>query len=321
MFFYLFLFSLSCLLLIWAGGLLTKSLSKISVFLGLKEFTVAFLLMSLATASPELFIGVGSALRGISELSLGNILGQNLIHFTVAIFICVLIKGGFSVKSKTTRITALFAGFMALFPLILILDGALSRIDGFILVFLFIFYTFWMIKKGRRFDNEYEDNLNETTNGSLFSKLYLFFKNFGFFVVGVGFLILAAQGMVKSAVFFANNLNLPLVAIGVLIVSLGTALPEVYFSAYSARKGKGELMTGNLLGASIVSTSLVLGIVSLISPITDIEFFSYFLSRLALFVAVILFIFFMFTDRTITKKESFALLMVYLIFVVLEIFH
>lgn len=316
--FYTFVFVVSCLLLIMSGKWLVRSLSKMSEFLGMKKFTVAFLLMSLATATPELFIGISSALRGIPELSLGNILGQNIIHFTIAVFICVLIRGSFSVKSKTTRITAFFSGFMAVFPLLLILDGSLSRVDGFILVCLFIVYTTWMIKKGKRYDELYEI-ANDVVPLPILKRASLFFKNISTFVIGAGVLIIASQGIVKSAIFFANSLDMPLVIIGVLIVSLGTALPEVYFSAFSA-KNSGELMAGNLLGSTVVSTSLVLGIVSMISPINNIEIFSYFLSRLTLFVAVALFIYFMLTDRRISLKEGRVLLGVYIIFVVLEIF-
>jgi cation:H+ antiporter len=110
------------------------------------------------------------------------------------------------------------------------------------------------------------------------------------------------------------------VMVGVLIVSLGTALPEVYFSAFSAKKKEGELMAGNLLGSTVVSTCLVLGIVSIISPINNIHFFSYFLSRSVLFVSVIFFIYFMLTGRKISLKESLVLFLFYVVFIFLEIF-
>ena len=316
--FYILIFIVSCLLMIISGNWLIKSLSQISEILGMKRFTVVFLLMSLATAAPELFVGISSALKGISELSLGNIIGQNIIHFTVAIFICVLISGGFHVKSKTIRTTAFFSAFMALFPLILILDGSLSRIDGVILIGLFLAYISRMVKNGKRYDIKYDD-LKTDNKTPILKRIYLFFKDFGIFISGSVLLLIASQGVVKSAMFFAEKMNIPLVLIGVLIVSLGTALPEVYFSAYSAKNGDGEIMSGNLLGSTMVSTSLVLGIVAIISPITGIEFFSYFLSRIVLFISVILFIFFMLSDRKISLKESWVLLMIYLIFIGLEI--
>lgn len=319
MLFYTLIFIISCLLLIVSGNWLVNSLSKISEFLGLKEFTVAFLLMSLATAMPEMFIGLSSAVRGVPELSLGNILGQNIIHFTIAVFICVLIRGSFSVQSKTTRITAYFAGFMAVFPLILMLDTSISRIDGFILILLFFAYVLWMLKKGKRFEEKF-DALETQNSISLWNKVKIFFNSTGKFALGILVLIIASQGIVKSSIFFAESLNMPLVVIGVLIVGLGTALPEVYFSAYSSfRKDGAELMAGNLLGSTVVSTSLVIGIISMISPITDIHIFSYFSSRFTLFISVLLFIYFMSTERSISKKEGIILVSIYLIFVFLQI--
>jgi len=314
------IFLISCGLLIISGNWLVKSLSQISEFLGLRRFTVAFLLMSLATAAPELFVGISSAFRGVSELALGNIIGQNIIHFTVAVFICTLIGGGFYVKTKAVRTTAFFSGFMALFPLLLILDGSLSRIDGIILIILFLAYVFRMLRNGKRFDTKYDD-LKTVDNVPLLKKVSLFFGNFGHFILGVIVLLIASQGIVMSALFFADRFNMPLVLIGVLIVSLGTALPEVYFSAFSAKKKEGEMMAGNLLGSTVVSTSLVLGIVSVISPIENIPFFSYFLSRATLFASVILFIYFMLSDRKISKREGLILLAVYLIFIGIEIFN
>ncbi|MEI8123618.1 MAG: sodium:calcium antiporter [bacterium] len=318
MIFYILLFLFSCLLLIYSGNWLVRSLSQISEFLGLKRFTVAFLLMSLATATPELFVGISSALRGISELSLGNIIGQNIIHFTVAVFICVLISGGFQVKSKAVRTTALFSAFIALFPLLLILDGNLSRIDGIILIGLFGVYVFRMLKNSKKHDISFDDS--ETKNNiPILKKISLFFGDFGHFILGSVLLLIAAQGIVKSSIFFAEKLNMSLAMIGVLIVGIGTALPEVYFSAFSAKKEEGELMAGNLLGSTVVSTCLVLGIVSLISPIYNIELFSYFLSRATLFISVIFFIYFMSTGRKISLKESLVLLAIYAIFISLEI--
>ena len=318
MIFYILLFLFSCLLLIYSGNWLVRSLSQISEILGLKRFTVAFLLMSLATATPELFVGISSALRGISELSLGNIIGQNIIHFTVAVFICVLISGGFQVKSKAVRTTALFSAFIALFPLLLILDGNLSRIDGIILIGLFGVYVFRMLKNSKKHDISFDDS--ETKNNiPILKKISLFFGDFGHFILGSVLLLIAAQGIVKSSIFFAEKLNMSLAMIGVLIVGIGTALPEVYFSAFSAKKEEGELMAGNLLGSTVVSTCLVLGIVSLISPIYNIELFSYFLSRATLFISVIFFIYFMSTGRKISLKESLVLLAIYAIFISFEI--
>ncbi|OJI09163.1 MAG: hypothetical protein COV08_01905 [Candidatus Vogelbacteria bacterium CG10_big_fil_rev_8_21_14_0_10_49_38] len=319
MIFYIFLFLLSGLLLMVAGNWLVKALSRIAEFLGWKEFTVAFFLMSLATAAPELLVGVSSALKGIPELSLGNIIGQNIIHFAVAIPICVFFLGGFSVAAKTTRVTAYFSGLMALFPLVLIVDGTLGRLDGLALIATFLIYAFWLTGRRRRFSRRYDHPREVIAGKPLGEKLKLFFQDFGLFGVGATILILASQGIVVSAMYFAESWHIPLIVIGTLIVGLGTAIPEIYFSALAAKKGEGELAAGNLLGSTAVSTSLVLGLVALVSPIENIALPAYVFSRLFLFLAVSLFIFFMSTGRKITLKEGQWLFLVYIAFVITEI--
>lgn len=303
----------------FAGDWLIRALSNVSEFLGWKEFTVAFIVMSIATASPELFIGIGSAFRGIPELSLGNIIGQNIIHFTVAIFILVLIRGSFSVRSPATKTAAFFSAFMAVFPLVLVLDGSLSRIDGLILILLFIGYTFRLIRNSKRrviiFD-EPDNAISESK--SLLKNFGLFMKNIWFLLIGIFILLVASQGIISASTYFVGFFNIPFVVMGAVIVGLGTSLPELYFSALSARKGETELMAGNLLGSTVVSTSLVLGIVSLISPITNITWHSYAASRIFLFISVCLFIAFLLSDKKVNKKEAAILLSVYLLFIISE---
>ena len=313
---HILIFIVSCVLLAFSGRWLVKALSKISEFFGWKEFTVSFFIMSFATASPELFIGLSSASQGIPELSLGNIIGQNIIHFTLAIAICVFFAGKFSVRSKIIRKTAWFSAFMAFLPIVMILDGTLSRSDGIILIATFLAYTLWIAGRKENYEKKYDDP--QTKNLSIWEKISVFSKNFAIFGVGVLVMIIAAGGIVRSASLFAESLGIPLVIIGALIVGLGTALPEVYFSAEAAREKKGELMAGNLRGATVVSTSVVLGIVSIISPISGEMISPYIVSRVFLAIAVIAFLIFSSTGKVITKREAFALFLIYVAFILAE---
>jgi cation:H+ antiporter len=296
-----------------------KALVNISNYLRWKPFITAFVIMSLATASPELFIGISSALRGASELSLGNIIGQNLIHFTVAIFLCAYITRGFIIRNKTTRITAWFSGVVGILPIILILDKSLSRIDGFILILSFIFYILWLFKRHSYHNNHEIPPIPEQNTSSVIMKFEVAMKNFFALFVGAAILILAAQGIVKSAIYFAEMLNIPLFIIGTIIVALGTAMPEVYFSALAGRRHEYELMIGNLLGSTVASTTLVLGITSIISPVASIDLSIYVLSRIFLTLAIVFFTIFIITGRKITVNEGIFLVSLYVIFIAIEI--
>jgi len=286
-------------------------------FLGWKEFTVSFLVMSLATAMPEMLVGISSAMRNIPELSFGNIMGQTIIHFTIAVAVCVFVGGSFKVESQVVRYSAWFAGIMALLPMFLIFDGVLSRLDGVMLILGFIFYIAWSFSKYKRFSVQYERSGEYPT--AWYRRILAGFRDISRFFVAIIITLIAAQGIVMSTTTLAITIGMPLIIVGALIVGLGTSLPEMYFSAMSAYENKKSLMLGNLLGSTAVSVSLVMGSVAIISPIVITDFSPYLVNRVFLLVSVAFFIFFMLTGRRITRLEGWALLSVYIIYVVMEI--
>jgi len=310
---YIILFIASFFILSFASKWLVASLSKIARFLGWKEFVVAFFVMALAGAVPNLSIGISSALHGISQLSLSDIIGGNIIDLTAVIALGVLIsKNGLRANGRTVRKSAIFVLFLAFLPLILMLDGVISRIDGVILILIFFVYSFWLFGKRRRFHKSYH-NGNRTTFKNIF-------KNFFFLFGSLILLLLAAEGIVRSATYFSIALNLPLVLIGILIVGLGNALPEMFFTIQAAKKSKGRMIIGNLMGSIIFLMTLVLGIVALISPIKVDDFSPFVIGRFFLIVSAVLFFIFLKTGEKITKKEAWILLFVYIAFVATEIF-
>lgn len=315
---YFLIFAISCAVLAFAGKVLVQALSRLAEFLGWKEFTVSFFVMSAATALPEFFVGVSSAVRGVPELSFGNIIGQSIIHFTVAVGICAVLAGSFSVSSAAVRASAWFSGAMAILPIILIADGVLSRLDGIALILSFVLYSYWLLSSKNKFGNALYTNNKLPDQRSTIVKFKSLLADLGLFAVGAAALLLAAQGIISSTVWFSGELGLSLVVVGAIIVGLGTSLPEIYFSAMSAKEHHAGLMLGNLLGSTAVSVSMVLGAVALINPIVVPDMSPYLISRAFLVSAVILFIMFMYTGRRITVKEGVALFVTYLLFLAAE---
>jgi cation:H+ antiporter len=309
--FYSLLFLVSCGLLYAAGELIVAGLVKLSRYFGLTEFVVAFFVMAVAASLPNLFIGITSALDGIPELSFGDILGNNLVALTLAVSLAVFFSShkAIEARSPTIQTTSYFTFAAALLPLVLISDGALSRGDGLVLIGLFIAYLVWLFSKKERFTKVYEEHHHEQNESRL--ALFDLFRIAG----GAVLLLLAAKGIVSSASFMAEGLGLPLVLVGILVVGLGSAMPQIYFAVRSARYGETSLILGNLMGAVIIPASLILGIVALLHPIqTDsLEFFG--VSRFFLILAATFFLLFARTGREITGRESAFLLLVYLSFV------
>jgi len=302
-------------LLYFSGEWVIGGLMRMARFLGWKEFVVAFLVMAFAASLPNFFVGITSALKGIPELSFGDIAGNNLVALTLAVGLAALFaKGGIPAESRAIQTTSIFTLAAAILPLILIRDGELSRLDGGVLIIFFIFYLFWLFSKKERFAKIY--NKQEI---SIVRDFKNFIQDLGKIFLGIFLFIIAAQGIVASAQFFAYTFNFPLILIGVLITGLGSALPEIYFAISVAKKGESWMILGDLMGAVIVPATLVLGIVALICPIKIPDFSPFIIARIFLIISTLFFFFFVRTNRRITKKEAFFLMGIYIIFFLVEI--
>jgi cation:H+ antiporter len=312
---YIIIFIISCALLFGSSKLVIKSLLRIAKFLGWKEFVVAFLAMSFAASLPNLFVGISSAIYKIPQLSFGDIVGGNVIDLTLAIALAVLFtKGGIVAESRTVQKTSIFTLIAAILPLVLIADGNFSRIDGILSIAFFFFYLYWLFSKRERFVDIYNSYKIPILKG-----LKIFLQDLGGVILGIILLLVAAQGIVRSAQFFAGTFHLPVSLIGILIVGLGNALPETYLAINSAKRGDNWMILGDLMGSVIVPATLVIGIVALICPIKINNFSPFVIARFFLVVSALFFFFFVRTDRKITKKEAVFLLSLYFAFVIIEI--
>lgn len=291
---------------------------RLSRFLGLTEFVVAFFVMASASSLPNLFVGITSAVSGIPELSLGDIFGNNLISMTLAVAVAVFFSAGKQIDSggETVQTTAIVSILTAVLPLFLLGDGVLSRMDGLVLIGAFFVYVAWLLSKKERFSKVYNGISNKTS----FTALSKTIKSVFLILFGVVLLIFSAKGIASSAAFFAESLGLSLVLIGLIVVGFGNALPEVYFSIISARKGDTSLILGNLMGSVIFLSTLILGIVAFLSPIYVHGLPFYILARFFLIVSAVLFLFAARSGEKIVAWEAWGLLAIYLSFLVSSIY-
>lgn len=310
---YILIFIVSSLSLYFAGEWLVKGLIQIAKFLAWREFVVGFLIMAFATSISNLFVGISSAFHKIPQLSFADVVGGNVIDLTLAISLAALIANGIPAESRLIQNSAIFTGFVAILPLLLILDGLLGRGDGLILIFTFFFYIGWLFSKEDRFKKIYDGEISSV------KEFKTFLQDLGRIILGVIILLLSAEGIVRSAAFFAETLNVPLAFIGILIVGLGTSLPEIYFALVSARKKENWLILGDLMGSVIIVSTFVLGIVALIYPIKILDFSPFLIARFFLIISVLFFFLFLRTGQKITKKEAVILLFLYFTFIFSEI--
>ncbi len=272
--------------------------------------------MSVATSLPNLFTDFNAALQGKLELAFGDIIGGNMVDLTLVLAIAVFFsKKGIPAKSEMVQKSAVFTAIIAVLPLLLVFDGNLNRIDGIILILSFLLYSWWIFSEKDHFQKKYSSH--HTTPVAGFKE---FVKSLLKVIILLILLVAASISVVNSAQFFADNLGISLGLVGMLILGLGNSFPETYFAVVSARKNENWLVLGDLMGSVIVCTTLVLGIIALLFPFEIKDFSPFIIARIFLITAAIFSLWFIKSNKKITKKEGLFLLFVYIIFLLVETF-
>src|SRR3989344_2362057 len=171
------IFLLSFALILWSGGLLPRALVGIARILRFSQFITAFLLVSFATSIPELFIGIVATFQGVSNISLGNVLGANLVNMTLVIGVSTLIAGKISGNGKISSENFWIIFLLAIFPIFLAIDGVISRVDGLILLVAFALYITKIFR-----DKEYFHKHLHSEKHNAFATLEHVIKYFGIFI-------------------------------------------------------------------------------------------------------------------------------------------
>jgi cation:H+ antiporter len=304
-------FALFCIVLFASGVVLVESLSKIARFLRITEFTAAFIIMAVATSLPELFVGISSALEKSPSLSLGNIIGADILNLTLVTGLIILAARGLKIKSKETKKDALLM-LIPLAALIILsfIGNSLSRIDGAILVCIFFIYSYRLIKKRKQ---EFKEKLENEI------KRYEIVIHSMLFVVLLLLMFYSSKLVVHYAILLSQALKVPTITIGLFLISIGTVLPELTFGISAALKNKGEMALGDQIGTIVVNSTFIIGIVAIIQPIKTSMMIFMISAAFLLFSAFIFATFFQ-VSRKLYVIEAIALIFLYLLFVFVEVY-
>lgn len=278
---------------------------RLSRRFGFSELFVSLFIVTVIAILPEATIAVISALQGVPSLGLGTLLGSNVADLTFVFgMVALLARRDVRVASSFIKNDYLFLAFLML-PLILGFTGSYSRLDGVILIVAsMVFFTVMVRSDGMRQRVAREGGTH-------------FIQSLAVLAGGVLLLALAAQGAVSSATDLAGRLRLNPALIGLLVVALGTTLPELLFSVRAARDERAALALGDILGTVVADASLVLGVVALIHPFSFNPRITI-LTGSFMLLAGFLSLSFLRSGRMLTKWEGWLLLAFYASFVVIE---
>lgn len=281
-------------------------------------FAISAVVLALGTSFPELFVGITSALERTPSLSLGVVIGSNIANISLVAGLTALIAGRVRVYGKYIKRDVRISLLASVLPLILVFDKQLSRVDGFILLAVYFAYATSFFR--RRFIEIGKEQQEE-------SFIYRFMRRFnhidsekrrelGKLFVGIALLLFSADVIVRLATSLGTLANIPNFVIGVVLIAVGTSLPEIAFSLRSLAEHEPSMFFGNLLGSTIVNSTLVIGIVAIIHPIELIAVNQYLTAVVAFVLIFISFWYFIRTKHRLDRWESAILLLLYIGFLV-----
>lgn len=309
-------------ILIKSADLVVISLRRLSQETHTKVFILSSILMAIATSFPELSVGITSALEGAPHLSFGNVLGANIANITLVVGLSAFIVGRINVHGEFIKKEVLVALAAGGLPILLAIDGSLSRVDGLILIITYLAYATSFFKL--RF-MQIAQELRKETFFHRFLRVFLHAKidinrnkEWGKFFLGIGALLISADILVKIARELAGAAGIPIFLVGLILLSLGTTLPELAFSFRSLEDKEPMMYFGNLLGSIITNSTLILGLVALIYPVQIIEVQKTWIAAATFLLVFLVFWFFIRTKLRLDRWEAGLLLLIYLAFVVLE---
>lgn len=225
---------------------IAKALKIPSVIIGLT-------VVALGTSSPELFVSVSAAIQGSSAIAVSNVLGSNVFNILMVVGISALIAPGVPDEDILKRDMPVLLVCSLIIP-VFMYNGVLGRLEGIIMVILFVAYMTVLVKQS------FSVAKKEKTETKL-NKRFLV-KNILVSIVGLGIMIIGSNMTVDNAVKIATQLGFSETFIGVTIIAVGTSLPELITSISAARKGDSGLSFGNAVGSNIFNTLFILGAAS-----------------------------------------------------------
>ena len=251
-------------LLVIGGDFLVRASVALSLKLNFSKLVIGMTVVSFATSAPELLVSLNAALSGAPAIAINNVVGSNIANIGLVLGITAII-GSIGIDASFYRIhwpvMMLFSGMLYYF---LWNDHQLSAIEGGVLFIALIAFVAYLIRGQKRTtdateDIEEVDDALAVVPGSKIG-IWLF--------IGATALYFGSEWLVKGATEIALILGVSEAVIGVTMIAIGTSVPELAASVIAAVKKEKAISLGNLIGSNVFNILAVLGLTSIITPIT-----------------------------------------------------
>jgi len=300
------------------ADLLVKAATSIAKKFGLSEILIGLTIVAIGTSLPEIFITITSAIDGHSDLIIGNAVGSCICNFLLVIGITSLVK---PVKLDKRIVKRHLPIGLASMVLLLFLGNtdkfgnahSITRWQGFILLLCtvaYILYTIYEEKaiKNKKIDEEVIKDVQ--TKGKHSVGMIIIYMILG--IIGLKF---GADFVVDNSILIAESFGLSEKFIGMTVVAIGTALPEIMTGIVAARNDETDLLLGNISGSNILNLCFLIGLGAVINPLTFITDFN---SSILILMAITIFMQLIATvnkKSELNRRRGFSLIIVYIFYI------
>lgn len=301
----IFIFIVALFMIVKGATMATKYAARLAHSFRLSKYTIGFIVISIISILPETFIALNSSIEKIPSFGLGVLFGSNMADLTLVFAAIVFLAGrNLKVESKILKNHNIYPLLLFL-PLVLGFDGYFSRAEGVALIIAGGVFYYLSLKSEIR---EKTTSSAERNNRYKSSLMLLF---------SMAILLVGSHFIVTSATSLAHYIGISSILIGMLVVGLGTTIPEFSFSLESVRRQDDSLAIGDILGTVLADATIVVGILALVDPFSFPPQIVYVTGVFMLIASFILF-YFMGSERVLSKKESYLLFVFWIIFVIVE---
>ena len=299
-------FLIACIFLVKSSEFAVKSVSNIAKLLKIGEFLLSFIVVGFITSFPETTISIVSAVKKVPEIGFGTLLGSNIADLSLILGMIALVGKRIKINNKAILNSFLYL-VLTLIPIILAYDGTISRKDGTILITTCILFVLHLFRRKHPFSKIVHHHKDKTLMQSIIV-----------FIFSVVILYFSASYLIKFTEALSLELLIPTIFIALILIALGTCLPELLFALRSVSSHHAYLGLGEIMGSVIIDATLILGITALIQPII-LERTTVLITGIFLILSVIMPLSIIRYRKGITQKDGFLLILVYILFVFVEL--
>ena len=286
--------------LIWSADIIINQSERIALKFKIPEFIIGATLIALGTSLPEMAASIAASLNGKPDIAVANVIGSNILNITLVLATVFLIAKKINPNRDFFAKDSTWALVPVLVFVLMVIDGVISRFDATLLLLLMGAYLLFLLQDAKNIPEEDLEDLDEST----FSWAKTIPILLGAFVL----VIIGAHFTIESASEIAKSFGISEWIIGIVMVSLGTSLPELVVSISAATKGKVDMAIGNIIGSNMANTTVVLGAAALTSPMS-VDTSTYIFDIATMIVATLLLVFIT-ANKLYNKSAGISLIII-----------